>query len=103
MKLQWTKHGIERGCTRLGRYGMPEIEKRIIQNLNNAVETKCGRAKVRFKLGRKRCVAILEPLDDEGVQALVVTTYHAQKSSTCDFGKSKRLKKHDKKLRRLVG
>ena len=102
MRLKWTKHGAERGHTRLGRYGIPEIEKRILQSLNTAVEAKDGRAKVRFKLGRKRCIAILEPLDDEGVKALVITTYHTQTPSSRDSYNSSYLKNRSQRTSRVA-
>jgi len=50
MKLKWTKHGVVRGYTRLGRYGLPEIEKKILASIDTAVAGTDGKALVRFKL-----------------------------------------------------
>ena len=85
MELKWTKHGVVRGYTRAGRYGMDVIEKKIIDNVNKAIVCRNGHAAIPFKLGRKHFEAVLAPLDDSGTKALVITTY---------------LKKDRKKLRK---
>ena len=99
MQLSWTKHAVVQGYKRLGRYGMDEINSRIIQNVNRAEVTNCGRAKVPFKMGRKKCVAVLKPLNDDGLKALVVTVWGDSPGATYDFGDPKRQKKHYSKSR----
>ena len=100
MKLKWTKHGVVRGYTRLGRYGLPEIEKKILASIDTAVAGGDGKALVKFKLGRKRCVAVLQPLTTDGTEALVITTFEDGVRSSYDYHVGKRLGKHDKKLRK---
>ena len=99
MQLSWTKHAVVQGYKRLGRYGLDEINSRIIQNVDRATVTSDGRAKVSFKMGRKKCVAILKPLNKNGLKALVVTVWGDSPRSAYDFGNPKRQKKHDLKLR----
>jgi len=100
MKLKWTKHGVVRGYSRLGRYGLPEIEKKILASIDTAVAGTDGKALVRFKLGRKRCVAVLQPLTTDGTEALVITTFEDGVRSSHDYHVGKRLGKHDKKPRK---
>ena len=100
MKLKWTKHGVVRGYSRLGRYGLPEIEKKILASIDTAVAGTDCKALVRFKLGRKRCVAVLEPLTDDGTEALVITAYEDGVRSSHDYYVGKRLSRHDKKPRK---
>ena len=40
MKLIWTRHAIQRGYKRLGRYGMDTLESKILKNINRAKPNK---------------------------------------------------------------
>ena len=44
----------------MGRYGMQNIENKIIKNINKATSSIVGdSARIPFKLGRTKCVAVL--------------------------------------------
>ena len=73
MKLIWTRHAIQRGYSRLGKkYGMDTVERKILENINNARPNRNeDTAVVPFKLGRKRCMAVIIPDDDDGNVAII--------------------------------
>jgi|TARA_R110002167_G_scaffold194155_1_gene396794 ribosomal protein L15 len=76
MELKWTKHAIKRGYTRLGRYGMDIIEEKILQNIDNAtVSDEDNKAIIPFKLGKKKCVAIVMPTNEDGSEALIISMF----------------------------
>ena len=53
IELIWTKHAVQRGHTRLGRYGMDNIQKKILKNINRAaLNNKGDEAMIPFKLGK---------------------------------------------------
>ena len=67
-KLIWTKHAVQRGYTRLGKkYGMNKIAKKILENIEKARPNRNeDSAVVPFKLGRKRCMAVVVPDSIDG-------------------------------------
>ena len=73
IKLIWTTHAIQRGYTRLGKkYGMDNISKKILENINNARPNRNeDTAVVPFKLGRKRCMAVIIPDGNDGNTAII--------------------------------
>ncbi len=76
MKLIWTRHAIQRGYQRLGRYGMDTLENKILKNIDRAMPNKeSNNALIPFKLGRKRCVAILVPEGEEGRIGIIKSLY----------------------------
>lgn len=76
MELKWTKHAIKRGYMRLGRYGMDAIEAKIIQNIDKAtVSDQDHKAIVPFKLGKKRCLAVVMPTNEDGTEALIISMF----------------------------
>ena len=92
MKLIWTRHAIERGYTRLGKkYGMDTLERKILTNINKARPNKEGNsALVPFKLGRKRCVAIVLPEGDNGRIGIIKSIYSiTQQKHRAIFSKNK--------------
>ena len=72
-KLIWTKHAVQRGYTRLGKkYGMNKIAKKILENIEKARPNRNeDSAVVPFKLGRKRCMAVIVPDGDDGNTAVI--------------------------------
>ena len=76
MKLIWTRHAIQRGYQRLGRYGMDTLESKILKNIDKAMPNKGSNdALIPFKLGRKRCVAIVIPEGENGRVGVVKSLY----------------------------
>ena len=76
MKLIWTRHAIQRGYGRLGRYGMDTLERKILKNINRAKPNKeSTTALVPFKIGRKRCVAVVIPEGEEGQIGIIKSLY----------------------------
>ena len=73
IKLIWTKHAIRRGYVRLGKkYGMDNIAKKILENIENARPNRNeDTAVIPFKLGRKRCMAVIIPDGDDGNTAVI--------------------------------
>ena len=73
MKLIWTRHAILRGYSRLGKkYGMDKIAKKILENIDKARPNRNeDTAVVPFKLGRKRCMAVIIPDSDDGNIAVI--------------------------------
>ena len=73
MKLIWTRHAIQRGYSRLGKkYGMDRIAKKILENIDRARPNRNeDTAVVPFKLGRKRCMAVIIPDGDDGNTAVI--------------------------------
>ena len=85
IKLIWTKHAVKRGYQRLGRYGMDTLESKILANMGKAKEDRSrsherpDRKKgfvVPFKLGRKRCVALVT-VDSNDRNTVIIKTIYA--------------------------
>ena len=76
MKLIWTRHAIQRGYKRLGRYGMDTLESKILKNIDRAMPNKeTTDALIPFKLGRKRCVAVVIPEGVDGRVGIIKSIY----------------------------
>ena len=73
MKLIWTRHAVLRGYSRLGKkYGMDRIAKKILENIDKARPNRDERsAVIPFKLGRKRCMAVIIPDSKDGSVAVI--------------------------------
>ena len=92
IKLIWTKHAVSRGYDRLGRkHGMDTIEKKILENINRARPNRQqNSALIPFKLGRKRCVAVVVPEGSEGNIAVIKSMYSiSQQKHRAIFSKNK--------------
>tara|TARA_R100001082_G_C4310124_1_gene136370 strand:- start:352 stop:633 length:282 start_codon:yes stop_codon:yes gene_type:complete len=76
IELIWTKHAVQRGHTRLGRYGMDNIQKKILKNINRAtLNNKGDEAMIPFKLGKNKCLAVLIPVGKTGSKAVIKSIY----------------------------
>jgi len=75
MELIWSKHAVQRSYTRLGRYGMDTIERKINKNVNKAASTHQGGTAIPFKLGKNRCMAVLKPIGKNGNKALIKSVF----------------------------
>ena len=92
IKLIWTTHAIRRGYKRLGRkYGMDKIEEKILKNINKAAANRNeDSAMIPFKLGRKRCVAVVVPEGSDGNIAVIKSMYSiSQQKHRAIFSKKK--------------
>ena len=92
MKLIWTKHAIKRGYSRLGKkYGMDKIASKILENINKARPNRNeDTAVVPFKLGRKRCIAVVLPEGKDGDTAIIKSVYTiTQQKHRAIFSKNK--------------
>ena len=92
IKLIWTKHAIRRGYVRLGKkYGMDNIAKKILENIENARPNRNeDTAVVPFKLGRKRCIAVVVPEGKDGDTAIIKSVYTiTQQKHRAIFSKNK--------------
>jgi|7_EtaG_2_1085326.scaffolds.fasta_scaffold389530_2 hypothetical protein len=76
IKLIWTKHAVQRGYGRLGRYGMDTLEKKILKNIDKATANKASNAAlIPFKLGRQRCVAVATCQEEDGNNIIIKSMY----------------------------
>ena len=92
MKLIWTRHAILRGYSRLGKkYGMDKIASKILENINKARPNRNeDTAVVPFKLGRKRCIAVVVPEGKDGDTAVIKSVYTiSQQKHRAIFSKNK--------------
>ena len=75
----------------MGRYGMQNIENKIIKNINKATSSIVGdSAMIPFKLGRTKCVAVLAPESADGLTVVVKSVYEIDNHKhRAIFGKKK--------------
>jgi acetyltransferase-like isoleucine patch superfamily enzyme len=92
MKLIWTKHAVQRGYMRLGRYGMDTIESKIRKNINRAKPNKeMNSALIPFKIGRKKCIAVVLPEGETGSIGIIKSLYTiSEEKHRAIFGKNKK-------------
>ena len=92
MKLIWTKHAVQRGYMRLGRYGMDTIESKIRKNINRAKPNKeMNSALIPFKIGRKKCIAVVLPEGETGSVGIIKSLYTiSEEKHRAIFGKNKK-------------
>ena len=91
-KLIWTKHAVLRGYNRLGKkHGMDNIEQKILKNIDKAAPNREeNSALIPFKLGRKRCVAVVVAEDAAGETAVIKSMYAiTQRKHRAIFSKKK--------------
>ena len=77
IKLIWTRHAVLRGYSRIGKkHGMDRIAKKILKNINKAAANRDeNSALIPFKLGRKRCVAVVVAEDETGETAIIKSMF----------------------------
>ena len=78
IEVKWSKHAVVRAYKRFGRYGLDNISKKIIKSLSSGrigCSKTSGSAMAPIKLGKKRCVAVVQPISNSGDSVLVKTIY----------------------------